>query len=99
MNNPSAVLDILNQHIIVANGFLMEGVHYAPSIESFVLWDSSGEVNITIPYENLMMADWDASDDEGKDQFITIVDVSGIHHLVKFYRNESVDIMRLVKEV
>ncbi len=98
MNNIIAILALLNKHIIVANGMVINNVTYARATECFMFWYGDNDDNIVIHYNNMKHADWDAEDNSlDYTRFFTIVDVRNQHHLFKFYRNDSVEIMRQVK--
>ncbi len=101
--NPEAIVNLLNRYLIVANGFIISHVAYAPANQCFFFWYAGDDdSNIIIPRDNLGIADWDEEDESETrfdTTFYTIVDAFDIHHLVKFYRNDSQEIMRQVKEL
>ncbi|QDJ96203.1 hypothetical protein Xoosp13_16 [Xanthomonas phage Xoo-sp13] len=99
MNNAEAVLKLFNQFLIIMNGRTITGVAYVPSNECFMFNFDDGEDEdyFIIPYDNIGVADWDEQDDTEATAYYIFVDVHGVHHFVKFYRNDSLEIMRLIK--
>ena len=64
----------------------------------FFFWPSN-DVGIQISTDNIGFADWDEQEDAGlfNDPFYVMIDVHGTHHIVRFYQNDSLEIMRRIK--
>lgn len=94
----NAIAAYLNTVIIVVNGMhTVEEVAYADSTDEIV-FKLGGESPkaIIFPRANFGMADWD--EDHNDEAFYIVLDNEDIHHLMKFYRNDSLEIMRQLKE-
>lgn len=91
------VLEILNHPgiLITFNGSPIKTVTYVADTETFLFWYHHGET-VKVNMDSLMLASWD-EDENDEQPFYIIIDEANIHHIVKFYRNDSLNIMRDIK--
>lgn len=90
------VLEILNHPgiLITFNGFLITKVTYDAETETFLFWWHNTPIKVNAG--SLMLASWD-EDENDEQPFYIVIDEVNIHHIVKFFRNDSLDIMRDLK--
>ena len=90
------VLEILNHPgiLITFNGFPIKTVTYVADTETFLFWWHN--VPIKVNADSLMLASWD-EDENDEQPFYIVIDEANIHHIVKFYRNDSLNIMKEIK--
>ncbi|BBA65170.1 predicted ORF [Xanthomonas phage XacN1] len=83
--------------IIVNGATLVESVGYSDATDQIIFYVGEDNDSIIIfPRENFAVADWD--EDHNDDSFYIVLDVEDIHHTMKLYRNDSLEIMRQLKE-
>lgn len=91
-----AIAELLNAVTIECDGYFdVVNVGYADSTDEIVLNCVSGDY-VIIPRETLACADWD--EDHNDQPLYVVQDNMDVTHILKFYRNDSLEIMRQVKE-
>lgn len=92
-----AIAALLNTFVIELDGYFdVRRVDYADSTDEFVLTRANGEF-VIIKRDSLGMADWD--EDHNDQPLYVVQDNTDVTHILKFYRNDSLEIMRQVKEL
>lgn len=92
-----AIALLLNSVTIIVNGAdIVERVGYADSTDELVFTLDEADRSIIFPRDSFAMADWD--EDHNDDSFYIVLDNANIHHTMKFYRNDSLELMRQLKE-
>lgn len=91
------ILNILNHPgiLITFNGSPIKVVTFLADTETYLFWYHHGET-VEVNSESLMFASWD-EDENDEQPFYIVIDRSNIHHIVKFFRNDSLDIMMELK--
>ena len=92
----NTVLNFLNHHAITFNGSMVNVVTYDKETDTFTFtvgedWDDF----IQVERGSIGCANWD-EDDLG-DAFYIFIDTNQIHHIVRLYRKDSLDMMRDLK--
>lgn len=91
-----AIAELLNTVTIERDGYFdVVSVGYADSTDEIVL-NLINSDGVIIPRTNLGVADWD--EDHNDQPLYVVQDNQDVTHVLKFYRNDSLEIMRQVKE-
>lgn len=91
-----AIAELLNTVIIERDGYFdVVSVDYSDSTDEIML-NLINSDSVIIPRTNLGMADWD--EDHNDQPMYVVQDNQDVTHVLTFYRNDSLEIMRQVKE-
>ena len=96
------VLEILNHPgiLITFNGSPITKVTYDAETETFLFWGHNTPIKVSARF--LMLASWDEDENDEppfyEQPFYIVIDEANIHHIVKFYRNDSLNIMRDIED-
>lgn len=98
------VLEILNDNAIIVtiNDKAVDRVSYDDNTETFFFWPADkSKAAIQVKTDNVDFSDWDEADETGGfyNPFLIMLDVHGEHHIVKFFRNDTLEVIRRVKNI
>lgn len=96
------VLEILNDNAIIVtiNDKIIDRVSHDVSTDTFFFWHGDSAA-IQITTDNIGFSDWDEADKTGGfyNPFLIMLDVHGEHHIVKFFRNDTLEVIHRVKNI
>jgi hypothetical protein len=84
--------------IIFNNVWVVRSVSYCELTDTFSFSFHNDDDNIIkVSRENIGFADWD--EDESCQPFYIFIDTKSVHHFVRMYREDTLNIMHNIKQV